>query len=77
MKNKFIILFIFSTSIIKSEINFSINGDYSFFCAIKTSDSKVLDIPFRLSNIHSTIYINNFEIYHTYAFEYHKVSFSH
>ena len=60
-------------SIVNAKINFSINGDFSNFYAMKTIDNEVLNIPFRLLNVNSTFYINNFELKHTYSVEYTKI----
>ena len=69
MKKKFIICLFFAISILNAKINFTINGDFSNFYATKTSDNNTLNIPFRIANFHSTLYMNNFEIHHTYSFE--------
>ena len=72
--NKIFLYFFIVTSSLFSGINFSINGDFSNFYALRTSDNSILNIPFKLSNINSTLYFDNFEIHHNYSIEYRKIN---
>ena len=72
--SKKILYFFIVTSSLFSGINFSINGDFSNFYALRTSDNSILNIPFKLSNINSTLYFDNFEIHHNYSIEYRKIN---
>ena len=49
-------------SFIFSDVNFSWNGEFSNFYAIRKSNSKVLDIPFYMLNVNSSLQMNNFDI---------------
>ena len=51
MIKNFTLYLLIAMSSLYANINFSINGDFSNFYAEKTIDNKVLNIPFRLSNI--------------------------
>ena len=72
--NKGFLYFFIVTSSLFSGINFSINGDISNFYALRASDNSILNIPFKLSNINSTLYFDNFEIHHNYSIEYRKIN---
>ena len=63
MINNYIFYFLIILSTLNAIINFTVNGDFSNFYAQKSIDNKVLNIPFRLLNINSTLYINIYEKY--------------
>ena len=58
-------------SFIFSDVNFSWNGEFSNFYAIRKSNSKVLDIPFYMLNVNSSLQMNNFDIKTSIAAEFH------
>ena len=58
-------------SFLFSNVNFSWNGEFSNFYAIRKSNSKVLDIPFYMLNVNSSIQMNNFDIKTSIAAEFH------
>ena len=58
-------------SFIFSDVNFSWNGEFSNFYAIRKSNSKVLDIPFYMLNVNSSLQMNNFDVKTSIAAEFH------
>ena len=66
--------FLITSCFLYGKINFSINGDFSNFYASRTSDNSILNIPFKLANINSTLYFKSFELHLNHAIEYKKIN---
>ena len=69
MKNNLLVLLILTLGY--TNVNFTYNGNFSHFYAVRNSNNKVLDIPFRMLELHSTLQMNNFEIKTLLSSEYH------
>ena len=69
MFNRLILICI--VSFLFSNVNFSWNGEFSHFYAIRKSNSKVLDIPFYMLNINPSLQIDNFDVKTNIAAEFH------
>tara|TARA_Y100001970_G_scaffold159925_1_gene195689 strand:- start:790 stop:2406 length:1617 start_codon:yes stop_codon:yes gene_type:complete len=73
MKNKLLLFVLLSIGY--SNIHFTYNGNFSHFYAIRNSNSKVLNIPFRMLEFNSTLQFgNNFEIKSLLSSEYHNTN---
>lgn len=70
MKTNFAIILYLSFSF--AEINFSYNGEFTQFYSQRTSNNKVLNIPFNMIDLHTRIQIENFGIKSYITSEYHQ-----
>ena len=72
MKKYILIYIILSSSILFSKVNFTFNGKYSHFLAFRSSNDKILNVPFRLFNLDTKMILNDFEIYNNLSLEFKK-----
>ena len=72
MKNKFLIIFILCT-MGYGDINFNYNGKFSQFFALRNSNNKILNIPFRMLELNTSIQLgNSFEVKSVLSAQYHN-----
>ena len=72
MKNKFIIIFILFT-MGYGDVNFNYNGKFSHFFALRNSNNKILNIPFRMLELNTSIQLgNSFEVKSVLSAQYHN-----
>ena len=72
MRNKFIIIFILLT-LVYADVRFSYNGKFSQFFALRNSDNKILNIPFRMLDLNTTMQLGyNFEVKSLLSAQYHN-----
>ena len=72
MKKNILIYIILTSSILFSKVNFTFNGKYSHFLAFRSSNDKILNVPFRLFNLDTKMILNDFEIYNNLSLEFKK-----
>ena len=58
-----------------SNVNFTYNGNFSHFFALRNSNNKILNIPFRMLELNANLQIgNNFELSTLLSTEYHNTN---
>ena len=72
MKKIILILILSCNSLLFSKADFTFNGTYSYFLALRSSNNEILNIPFRLFNLDSKMIIDDFEIYSNFSLEFKK-----
>ncbi len=72
MRNKFIIAFML-LSLGYSDISFNYNGKFSHFFALRNSNNKILNIPFRMLDLNTSMQLGyNFEVKSLLSAQYHN-----